>query len=129
MYKWQMMTSEREATQWRRRHLHEQLRTLTHEPLMRGSIVERRRKCGKANCACASDPDARHEGKVIAVFLDGRTHVLPLRREDESRVRSALDAYERAWRIINGLTECELADLRRQARERRRARQRRTSRR
>ena len=94
---------------------------------MRGSIVERRRKCGKANCACASDPEARHGGKVVAVFLDGRTQVLPLRREDESRVRGAIKAYERAWRIINGLTACELADLRRQARERRRARRRRGS--
>ena len=119
------MTSDREATQRRRRQLHQQLRALTCEPLMRGSIVERRRKCGKANCACASDPEARHGGKVVAVSLDGRTQVLPLRREDESRVRGAIKAYERAWRIINGLTACELADLRRQARERRRARRRR----
>lgn len=88
---------------------------------MRGSIVERLRKCGKANCACATDPEARHGGRVLAVSLDGRTQVLPLREEDESRVRSAIDAYERVWRIVNALTACELADLRRQVRERRRA--------
>jgi hypothetical protein len=34
-------------------------------------------------------------------------------------------AYQRLWTLINALTACELADLRRQARERRRARQRR----
>ncbi len=119
------MASEREATQRRRQQLQEQLRALTCAPLMRGSIVERRRKCGKANCACASDADARHAGKVVTVFLEGRTQVLPLRGEDESRVHGALEAYERAWRIINGLTACELADLRRQARERQRARRRR----
>mgnify|MGYP001605307774 FL=1 len=119
------MSSDREATQRRRRHLHEQLRALSHEPLMRGSVVERRRKCGKPNCACASDPDARHGGQVVTVFLDGRTQVVSLRAEDESRVRAAVEAYERAWRIINGLTQCELSDLRRETRERHRARKRR----
>ena len=119
------MDSDRAATRRRRRQLHEQLRALTDEPLMRGSVVERRRKCGKPNCACASDPDARHRGTVVTVFLNGSTQVLPLRSEDESRVRRAVEAYERAWRIINGLTACELADLRREARERRRSRRRR----
>ena len=92
---------------------------------MRGSIVERVRTCGKPNCACASDPDARHRGKVLTVSVDGRQQTLALRHEDEARVRSAIEAYEQAWRIINGLTACELADLRRQARERRRSSRRR----
>ena len=115
------MATEREATQRRRRELHERLRALAFEPLMRGSIVERRRKCGKPNCACATDPAARHGGKVLTVSLDGRTQTIPLRQEDEARVRKAIDAYEAAWRVINGLTACELSDLRRQARERRRS--------
>lgn len=119
------MASDRDTTRRRRRELHDQLRALTFEPLMRGSIVERRRTCGKPNCACASDPKARHAGKVLTLFLDGRTQTLALRREDEDRVRSAIAAYERAWRIINGLTACELGDLRRQSRERRRASKRR----
>lgn len=119
------MASEREVTQRRRRQLHEDLRAVSYEPLMRGTVVERRRTCGKPNCACARDPEARHRGKVVTVFLDGRTQVLPLRQDDESRVRSAIETYERLWRIINGLTACEFADLRREARERRRARRRR----
>jgi len=119
------MRSDRQAVQQRRRRLHDQLRALTHEPLMRGSVVERRRKCGKPNCACATDADARHGGKVITVFLDGRAQSLALRSEDEPRVRRAVEAYGHAWRIINELTACELADLRRQARERQRSRRRR----
>ena len=119
------MASERETTQRRRRALHEQLRALTHEPLMRGSIVERWRTCGKPNCACATDRSARHPGKVLTVFLNGRTQSLALRETDEERVRASISAYERAWQIISALTACELADLRRQARERRRASRRR----
>ncbi len=109
----------------RRRALQQQLRALTQEPLMRGSIVERWRTCGKANCACATDRDARHRGKVLTVFLDGRTQSLALREADEERVRGAISGYERAWQIISALTACELADVRRQARERRRSSRRR----
>jgi len=29
-------------------------------PMRRGSINERRMKCGQANCACQGDPQARH---------------------------------------------------------------------
>ena len=108
------MASDRDEIQRRRRRLHEELQALSGEPLMRGSIVERLRRCGRPNCACAGDPKARH----------GRTHALHLRPEDEARVQQAITAYDRVWAIINGLTACELRELRRAGRERRRARRR-----
>jgi hypothetical protein len=119
------MPSDREQTQRRRRLLREQVRALSSGPLMRGSLVERLRRCGRANCACADDPRRRHGGKFLTVQLDGRTHALHVRPEDEPRVRAAIGAYTRLWKLINELTACELSDLRREARERRRARRRR----
>ena len=119
------MSSDREQTLRRRRALREQLRSLSHAPLMRGSLVERLRRCGRPNCACACDPERRHRGKFLTVQLDGKTHSLHVRPEDESRVRAAIDAYGKAWEEISELTACELSDLKREARERRRARQRR----
>lgn len=121
------MASEREQTQRRRRLLREQLREWSTRALMRGSLVERVRRCGRANCACAGDPDRQHAGKFLTVQLDGHTHALHIRPDDEPRVRLAIDAYTQLWNVINELTACELADLRREARERRRARQRRRS--
>lgn len=118
------MASEREQTQRRRRELREQVRALSCAALMRGSLVERMRRCGRANCACAHDPSRRHGGKFLTVQLDGRTHALHVRPEDETRVRAAIDAYTRLWGLINELTACELSDLKREVRERRRARQR-----
>ncbi len=117
-----MGSSDREQTQRRRRALHEQLRALCFAPLMRGSLVERVRRCGRPNCACARDPRRRHAGRFFTVQLDGRTHALHVRPDDEAKVRGALDAYAKLWRLLNGLTACELADLKREARERRRAR-------
>lgn len=121
------MASDREQTQRRRRHLRERLRTLSFEPLMRGSLVERLRRCGRPNCACTHDPRRRHGGKFLTVQLGGQTHALHVRPEDEAKVRAAIGAYARLWDLINELTVCELSDLRREARERRRARRRRRS--
>lgn len=119
------MASDGEQTQRRRRHFREQVRELSFSPLMRGSLVERLRRCGRANCACASDPSRRHGGKFLTVQLDGRTHALHVRPEDEARVQAAIGAYTKLWDLINELTACELSDLKREARERRRERRRR----
>lgn len=118
------MSSDREQTQRRRRLLREQMRALSLRALMRGSLVERRRRCGRANCACAHDPRKRHGGKFLTVQLDGRTQALHVRPEDEAQVRAAIGAYTQLWKLINELTACELAELRRAARERRRVRRR-----
>lgn len=121
------MASAREQTQRRRRELREQLRSLSLAALMRGSLVERLRRCGRSNCACAHDSSRRHGGKFLTVQLAGRTHALHVRPEDEARVRAAIDTYKKLWGLINELTACELSDLKREARERRRARRRRGS--
>ena len=118
------MPSDRELTQRRRRDLREQLRALSLAPLMRGSLVERLRRCGRPNCACARDPRKRHGGKFLTVQLSGHTHALHVRPEDEPKVRSAIEAYVKLWEIINALTECELSELRRETRERQRSRRR-----
>ncbi len=73
---------------------------------MRGSLVERLRRCGKPNCACARDPRTRHGGKFLSVQLDGRTHALHVRPEDEAKVRAAIAAYTKLWHLINALTAC-----------------------
>ncbi len=119
------MFSDHEHNQRRRRELCARLRALSFAPLMRGSLVERRRRCGRPNCACARDPRRRHGGMFLTVQLHGRTQALHIRPEDEPAIRAALGAYAQLWEILNGLTECELSDRRRQARERRRSRRRR----
>ncbi len=120
------MASERQVIERRRRALHEQLRALSGEPLMRGSVYQRRRRCGRPGCACAKDPKARHASTFLTVFLAGRTRGFHLRAEDAAWAEQAVAAYNRLWKLVNELTACEVAELRRQIRERRRARQRRT---
>jgi len=120
------MGSEREEIQRRRQALCARLRAFSHEPLMRGSLVERRRQCGRPNCACAADPAAWHGGKFLTVQIHGKSEALHIRPEDETYVRDAVAAYARLWDLINDFTRCEFAELRRQVRERHRDRRRKT---
>ena len=120
------MPSERDAIARRRRDLQQQLRALSVEPLMRGSVYQRRRRCGRRSCACAKDPKALHSSPFLTVFLDGRTRGFHLRAEDEVWAQKAVAAYNRLWTVVNELTACEVAERRRQIRERQRARTRRT---
>ncbi len=117
------MPSDRQLTERRRRDLQQQLRALSSTPLMRGTLYERLGRCGRKGCACARDPEARHRSHFLSVFLDGRTRGLHVRACDVERVRNAIAGYEHLWEMINALTACEVADLRREARDRRRARQ------
>ena len=119
------MASERQAIEGRRRELHQQLRALSGEPLMRGSVYQRRRRCGRRGCACAEDPQARHASTFLTVFLAGRTRGFHLRAADEEWAEQAVAAYNRLWKVVNALTACEVAELRRQIRERQRERRRR----
>ncbi len=111
---------KRADTFHRRRELREQLRALSFEPLMRGSIVERVRVCGKPACGCARDRERRHRGMALSVHLEGRTRTFHLRPDDLDRVRRATGAYGRLWEIVNELTALELGLLRTEARKRRR---------
>ena len=117
-----MGRSQRQELQQRREQLLARLAALAQGPLMRGSIVERTRRCGKSNCACATDPEARHGGLYLSVHLDGATTAVALRADDVSGVRDAVERYQRLWQTLTELTACEVADLRRASRERRRNR-------
>jgi hypothetical protein len=78
---------------------------------MRGSIVERVRRCGKPRCVCADDPAARHPGLYLSVHLDGRTQVVHLRPADVPAVREAIAGYEALWATVTALTAVEVAEL------------------
>jgi hypothetical protein len=109
----------------RRDALLDRIRSLCGAPLMRGSIVERTRRCGRRECACATDPAARHRGLCLSVHLDGKTHAVHLRPEDVDRARAGVETYNRLWELLTRLTQCELDMLRFAAGERRRGRARR----
>src|SRR5438874_13735240 len=77
-------------------------------PMRRGSVNERRMKCGQAHCACQRDPKARHGpyytltqatgGKTRSRYVAAE-QVPVLRRQIEAgrEFRRQVEAYWEAW--------------------------------
>jgi hypothetical protein len=78
--------------------------------LMRGSVYERGRKCGRASCACASG-GPKHPTRQLTVTLDGATRSRYIRLEELAQVRALIATYEELWTIVNALTAVNLALL------------------
>jgi hypothetical protein len=78
--------------------------------LMRGSVYERGRKCGRASCACAAG-GPKHPTRQLTVTLDGATRSRYVRLEELAQVRALIATYEELWTIVNALTAVNLALL------------------
>lgn len=61
-------------------------------PLLRGSVVRQRRRCGRANCRCA-DGEQLHESPALSYSAGGRTRTLVLSEADVGAVTAAVQRY------------------------------------
>lgn len=104
----------------RRRRAREKLRALSYAPLLRGSLIDGRRKCGKAYCVCATDPGRRHPSTYLAVRLDGKVRNIYVRPEDRGAIASAIAAYAELHEAVKELTAVAVGEFKRAVRERRR---------
>jgi hypothetical protein len=88
-------------------------------PLRRGSLGERHLKCGKPNCACATNEQARH-GPYFSLtrVVGGRTRSRRLTAHQAERVRQQLAAgqefrrqLEAYWQASETWAEAELEQV------------------
>lgn len=78
--------------------------------LMRGSVYERLRKCGRASCACAQG-GPKHPTRQLTVTLGGATRSRYIRLEEVAQVQALIATYEDLWALVNALTAVNLALL------------------
>ena len=100
-----MTNRERHRLEQRRSALIEELREIPN--LMRGTLYERQRKCGRSSCTCASG-GPRHPGLQLTVNMQGRTRTRFVRQAERAELQAWLDNYQRLWAIVEGLTEINL---------------------
>ena len=103
-----MTDAQRRRLEQQREALLARLRTLPN--LMRGSVYERLRKCGRASCACAQG-GPKHRGRQLTVTLRGATHTRYVRHEEVAQLQRLLATYEELWAIVDDLTAVNLALL------------------
>ena len=69
------MPTPRNALPKAERALRSELRKLLNDAdaFIHGALIQTRRTCGKGNCRCASDPDARHISTTLGRTRDRKT--------------------------------------------------------
>jgi uncharacterized protein DUF6788 len=79
-------------------------------PLLRGSLVTLRRRCGKSSCRCA-DGEALHEAPALSYSEGGRTRMLTLTDADVPAVAAALASYRAAQSDLEAAANAGLIAL------------------
>ena len=103
-----MDTIRRIQMEKRRDALLEQLRSIGN--LMRGTLVHARVKCGRNGCVCESGE--KHEKLHLSLNLHGRTRGCYLGEARREEAAKLIGEYQRAWNLIEQLTEVNLELLR-----------------
>lgn len=80
-------------------------------PVLRGSLITMRRRCGKPTCRCA-DGTALHESPALSVSLSGRSVKVSLRAEQVPAVEAALARYRSARDALEAQASAGVAALR-----------------
>jgi hypothetical protein len=78
--------------------------------VLRGSVVIRRRRCGKPNCRCA-DGVSLHETPALSYSVRGRTRILLLDQADVPAVRAAVSRYRDKLAAVEAEAVAGLARL------------------
>lgn len=66
--------------------------------LLRGTVVNVRRRCGKARCKCTHGE--LHETWALSYSHQGKTKMIPLRPEDIRLARQAIKRYQKSFALL-----------------------------
>lgn len=100
-----MKARDLERLRQRRDALLQELRGVPN--LMRGTLYEPERKCGRASCACATG-GPRHPTVRLNVTVEGRTRTRYVRQQERAALEAMLAAHSRLRALVNELTEVNL---------------------
>ena len=96
--------------------LRDQLQNLDY--FCKGTILERRMKCGQPNCACHQDPDKRHGPYWQLTYkLRGKTATVPLTASAGPIYKAAVQQHRRLKSLLNRLERLSHQALAAQAKQ------------
>lgn len=84
---------------------------IPYPALLRGSLIDLKRKCGKPNCACAQGEP--HSTPALSYSQAGKTKIITLRQEDIAPVKAALARQLTQTAAVDEQALAGLAQLRR----------------
>lgn len=77
---------------------------LSHPGLLRGSLVEMRRTCGKEGCRCRKGPRQRHRSLYLGLKLKGKQRMVYVPKDWEDRVREWVERHREIRDVLEKLS-------------------------
>ena len=87
----------------------EQIKSLDN--VIRGSIFEMKRYCGKKNCSCAKTKTP-HRSMFLSFKYEGKTRMVPIRKEQIPQVKKRINDYKELKAAIDDLARINAEMLR-----------------
>jgi hypothetical protein len=87
------------------------VQVLSQRGVLRGSLLVRRRVCGKAGCRCTQGH--AHESLYLVISEEGRTRQLYVPKEWEPRVRQWVEDYQQARKLMEEVSRIHWDKVRR----------------
>ena len=87
----------------------EQIKSLDN--VIRGSIFEMKRFCGKKNCSCAKTKTP-HRSMFLSFKYEGKTRMVPIRKEQIAHVKERIKNYKELKAAIDELARINAELLR-----------------
>lgn len=76
---------------------------LYDQPMIKGTVIELKRKCGKENCRCKDG--MLHASKVISSSVSGKTRMRAIAKDQLSDVEKKVERYQKHRKSRARLTE------------------------
>lgn len=88
----------------RERDARSRLAKIAHDlPLVKGSLVEMKRLCGKDTCICKGGH--KHESLYVSTFVEGKRKLIYVPRALEQDARRWVGNYKQLRRLIDAVSE------------------------
>ena len=78
---------------------------LTRPGLLRGSLVDMGRTCGKRSCACHQDKSRRHHALYLAANVGGKRRMIYVPAAWEGRVREWVDRHGEIREVLEKISQ------------------------
>ena len=75
----------------------------TSKDVLKGSVYEMKRFCGKVSCKCIKN-SAPHKSTFLSFKYKGKTRLIPIKTKDISKIKEKIKKYQKLKENIELLT-------------------------
>ena len=87
-------------------------RIISLDQVIKGSVIEMKRYCGKKNCRCYRTK-APHKSLFISFRYEGKTRMIPVEKDQVAKIKRRIKDYKELKAAIDELARINAESIRR----------------